>query len=296
MKINIISKEEEIKVCMSKSSKIKEQFNEMLKDIEESYKKKLEEGAKKIEKSIKESIEKNKQEFKDKLEKIEKNYNTKLNDLKNIIENQLLDNKDDNYNDSDSDSDKDDLNNNEIHLNENEIEKQKEIIIEKIPEYSFECINKKELKLNINENSDFSKFEVALKNNGNLRWHENTVLNIVGPKDMIMAKTLKPQEPKRIGIYPINMNYLNLYESGEYIIYLEFYSDGNNYGERLKVKVNTVKYEDIIKNIEKIKKVREFTGLNEMNYSNERIWCDLKANDFNVAKAVDFIFKKIKKC
>ena len=288
------SKEEEIKICMSKTSKIKEQFNEMLKNIEDAYKKKLEEESKKIEKTIKQTIEINKQRFKDELEKIEKNYDTKLNDLKNIIENQLLNNKDDNYNDSDSDSDsdKDDLNNNEIHLNEIEIEKQKEIIIEKIPLYSFECINKKELKININENSDFSKFEVALKNNGSLRWHENTKLKIVGPSGMIITKILKPQEPKTIGIYPMNLNDLKRNESGEYIIYLEFYSDGKNYGERLEIKVNTVKTDDIIKNIEKINKVREFSGLDERNYSNERIWCDLKANDFNVAKTVDSIFKK----
>ena len=286
-------KEEEIKNNLSKTSQIKEQFNRIIEATKEEYKNKLEKFEKDIKKKVEEWKEKTEKEFEDKYNEKEKNYNSKFNELKNLIKNQKWnknENNDDidNDYDSDSDNDIDDINNNEIREDKNEI------IIEKNEEYSYECINKRDLKLNIDEDDDFSKFEIALKNNGKKKWHKDTILKIAGDSEDIKTKiiNLKPQEPEETGVYRIDFNYLKEYISGEYRMYLEFYSGGNNYGERLEMRVNTVKKEEVNKNIEKIKEFRNLFGFREKDYSNAFLLRKLKENNFNFEKAHNSIFKK----
>lgn len=291
-------KEEEIKNNLSKTSQIKEQFNRIIEANKEDYKNKLEKFERDLKKKVEEWMKKTKKEFEDKYNEKEKNYNSKFNELKNLIKNQKWNKNDANENDddydSDSDNDIDDINNNEIRQDKNEIIIENEIIIKKNEEYSYECINKRDLKLNIDEDDDFSKFEIALKNNGKKKWHKDTILKIAGDSEDIITKiiNLKPQEPEETGVYRIDFNYLKEYVSGEYRMYFEFYSGGNNYGERLEMRVNTVKKEEIVKNIEKINEFRNLFGFREKDYSNAFLLRKLKENNFNFEKAHNSIFKK----
>ena len=293
-------KEEEIKNNLSKTSQIKEQFNRIIEATKEEYKNKLEKFERDLKKKVEEWKEKTKKEFEDKYNEKEKNYYSKFNELKNLIKNQKWNKNDANDNDNDYDSDSDnsndidDINNNEIREDKNEIIIENEIRIEKNEEYSYECINKRDLKLNIDEDDDFSKFEIALKNNGKNKWHKDTKLKIVGDSEEIKTKiiNLKPQEPEETGVYRIDFNYLKEYVSGEYRMYLEFYSGGNNYGERLEMRVNTVKKEEVNKNIEKIKEFRNLFGFREKDYSNAFLLRKLKENNSNFEKAHNSIFKK----
>ena len=107
------------------------------------------------------------------------------------------------------------------------------------PEYSFECLNKKELQTKIYEGTDSAEFEIALKNNGDIVWDKNSQLIIVKPSALTANNiNLKPQKPGDIILYKIIFRDLKRYPSGEYKSYLEFYSSGNNYGERLEIKIN----------------------------------------------------------
>ena len=298
----IENKKKEIENCMLKSSQIKEQYVDIINKMKIEYENKLNEGLKKINKQALESIEKIQNKYSNEIIKKREEYNTKFNQLENIIKN-LKFNKEDNK-DSDSDdidSDSDDMNNtnnNEIHIKKDEIKKEKEIeqkniiIIKKIPEYSYECINKKDLELKIDGIKDFSKFEIKLKNNGSKTWYENSKLKIIWPEDSTADIILAPQEPENIRKYLINFNDLKKYENGEYRVYLEFYSNGNNYGERLEIKVIIDKNEEIIKYIKKIKGFRDNFGLKEKEFPNELILRKLKENNFNESKTFESMFNK----
>jgi len=298
----IEAKKKEIENCMLKSSQIKEQYVDIINRMKIDYENKLNEGLKKINKQALESIEKIRNNYKNEFIKKEEEYNTKFNQLENIIT-KLKFNKEDNK-DSDSDdidSDSDDMNNtnnNEIHIKKDEIKKEKEtekkiIMIQKIPEYSYECINKEDLELKIDGIKDFSKFEIILKNNGSKTWYENSKLKIIAPDDSIVEIILEPQKPESIRKYPINFNDLKKYENGEYRVYLEFYSNRNNYGERLEIKVIIDKNEEIIKHINKIKSFRINYGYkNDKKYPNELILRKLKENNFNELKTFESILNK----
>ena len=109
------------------------------------------------------------------------------------------------------------------------------------PEYSFECLNKKELQTKIYEGTDSAELEIALKNNGDIIWDKNSQLIIVKPSDLTANEiNLKPQKPGDIFLYKIIFRDLKRYPSGEYKSYLEFYSSGNNYGEQLEIKINII--------------------------------------------------------
>ena len=109
------------------------------------------------------------------------------------------------------------------------------------PEYSFECLNKKELQTKIYEGTDSAELEIALKNNGDIIWDKNSQLIIVKPSDLTANEiSLKPQKPGDIILYKIIFRDLKRYPSGKYKSYLEFYSSGNNYGEQLEIKINII--------------------------------------------------------
>ena len=291
----IEAKKKDIENCMLKSSQIKEQYVDIINRMKIDYENKLNEGLKKINKQALESIEKIRNNYKNEFIKKEEEYNTKFNQLENIIT-KLKFNKED-YKDSDSgdfDSDSDDMNNtnnNEIHIKKDEIKKEKEkekkiILIQKIPEYSYECLNKEDLELKIDGIKDFSKFEIKLKNNGSKTWYENSKLKLIGPEDSIANIILEPQEPGSIRKYPINFSdFLKTCVNGEYRVYLEFYSNRNNYGERLEIKVIIDKNEEIIKHINKIKSFRINYGYkNEIKYKFRlNILCNIKKiNKFKI--------------
>lgn len=303
----IETKKKEIEKYKSESTQNVKELKGIKEELYKDYENKLQEELKKIKENfsqqVKEFIEKMKDKYKKEFQKKEKEYNTKFNELKYLIEEPKLNkdndsDSDSDFDDNDNDNDSDDTNNiinNEIHINKNEIEKEKEIkneIIEKMPEYSYECINKKDLEINIDGIRDFSNFEIKLKNNGNKTWHKDSKLKRIGPSNSVAEIILDPQEPEKIGIYKINFNYLEKKENGEYRVYLEFYSNGNNYGERLEIKVNINKNEEIIKNIDKIKTIRKDLGLSEEEYPNEKILRYIKDNNNDTESIFDSMFNQ----
>ena len=195
-------KREEIQLFVAQSFKKNQKeeiFYQIMDSIKKEYEYKLQNEIKSLTNQMKEMKEKIENEFNEKFEKREKEYASKFNKI---------------YNKNDDES---------------ELES----------EYSYECLNKKELVEKIYEGTDIAKFEIALKNNGDIKWDNNSQLRIVKPSVFTTNNIiLKPQKPGDIIAYQIVFRDLKRYPSGEYKSYLEFYSADNCYGEKLEIKLN----------------------------------------------------------
>lgn len=199
----ILEKREEIQLFVAQSFKKNQKeeiFYQIMDSIKKEYEYKLQNEIKSLTNQMKEMKEKIENEFNEKFEKREKEYASKFNKI---------------YNKNDD--------------SESELES----------EYSYECLNKKELVEKIYEGTDIAKFEIALKNNGDIKWDNNSQLRIVKPSVFTTNNIiLKPQKPGDIIAYQIVFRDLKRYPSGEYKSYLEFYSADNCYGEKLEIKLN----------------------------------------------------------
>ena len=157
-----------------------------------------------------------------------------------------------------------------------------------IEEYSYECLNKSKLVLNINEGNKMAELKIALKNNGYKKWPLDSKLKIVKPSDFnIYDKILNPQNPNQYKTYILKIDNLENYPVGEYKAYLEFYSDGKNYGEKIEIKIN------IRENNERKKIIKEFKkeyNLDDKEYSDEKVLEILKNNDFDYIKSFSSMF------
>ena len=154
--------------------------------------------------------------------------------------------------------------------------------------YSYECINIISLSAYIYEGTQEANIDIILKNNGDYSWPLNSTKLICDKKESnfigneIMIDPQKPGEEKK---YKVTITNLENSPKGEYKTYYWFYINGKHIGEKLTLRIN-IKEEnkienEIEQNMEKIKEFREIYDFSENDYSNEKIFEVLKANNFN---------------
>ena len=169
---------------------------------------------------------------------IDNNNNNIDNNDNNIDNNNIKDNNENNHNKKDENKDKKYRNTPYILRNDDDLQSNQNNNINNL-EYSYECLNKKNLVLDIYKGLDSVDFEIELKNNGKNKWPENSKLSTgEGSEILVNDIILEQQNPGEITKYKVNIDDLRLRETKEYKIFLAFYCDGKNYGEQLALKIN----------------------------------------------------------
>jgi hypothetical protein len=162
-------------------------------------------------------------------------------------------------------------------------------------DYSYECINKNELKIEIGEGEDEAKIEVVLKNNKNNKWPMNNAKltldnnsNIVGD-DVV----LEPQDFNQQKNYIFKLKGLSQCSKGEHKLYLFFRVNGEQYGDKIivtliiKEKVNKTDGENDKKHI---KEFRDLYGLLEEDYKDDDLLNALKKYNYDYTSAFSSLF------
>lgn len=121
---------------------------------------------------------------------------------------------------------------------DNEIENNIQNKIEIKKDYSFECLNSKELNKTINRSDDKLELNITLKNNGNLPWPENTIL-CFNRYSLFSGHQiqLNPQNPGEVISYDIKLESLQYAKLGECPIILEVFIGKDSIGEEIKAKL-----------------------------------------------------------
>ena len=117
---------------------------------------------------------------------------------------------------------------------ENNIQNQNEIK----KNYSFECLNSKELNKTISRSDNELKLKIVLKNNGNLPWPENTIL-FFNRYSLFSGNQYKlnPQKPGEVMSYDIKLESLQYAKLGESPIILEVFIGKDSIGKEIKAKM-----------------------------------------------------------
>ena len=192
------------------------------------------------------------------------------------------------------------LNSSEKYLNSSEISKNSENShnSQKIEKkfYSYECTNNFNLAIYNYEETNESKIEVNIKNNGSLDWPKNTAKLIFEDNSDIKGEEviLQPQKCGEELKYEVMFKQLEKLKVGEYKSYVRFEINGETIGEKLILK-NIIKEkenndDDINNFIDKINEFRGTFNLDENDYSDERLLEVLRDNDFNEELAFGALF------
>ena len=172
---------------------------------------------------------------------IDNNNNNIDNNDNNIDNNNIKDNNENNHNKKDENKDKKYKNTPYILGNDDDLQSNQNNNINNINnlEYSYECLNKKNLVLDIYKVLDSVDFEIELENNGKNKWPKDSKLSTgEGSEIPVNDIILEQQNSGEITKYKLNVYGLRSYEAKEYKIFLVFYCDGKNYGEHLELKIN----------------------------------------------------------
>ena len=104
--------------------------------------------------------------------------------------------------------------------------------------YSFECLNSKELNKTISRSDNELKLKIVLKNNGNLPWPENTIL-FFNRYSLFSGNQYKlnPQKPGEVMSYDIKLESLQYAKLGESPIILEVFIGKDSIGKEIKAKM-----------------------------------------------------------
>jgi hypothetical protein len=148
--------------------------------------------------------------------------------------------------------------------------------------YSFECVNKHNLKGQIEKGEDEINYEIIIKNNGTIQWPlrgakliPNEQKNIKGK--VIILDPLKPGEQKK---YIAKFDELKGFPPGNYYAGFIFEINGKKIGDNidLNILINGKKDDENKKKIEDFRHQHSL-GLNE--YSDEQLLEVLEANGFD---------------
>ena len=158
-------------------------------------------------------------------------------------------------------------------------------------DYSYECLNKDTLKQIVEEGEEEVNFVLTLKNNKRKKWPKGNAKivsdsssNFVGD-DII----LEPQDYNEQQNYSYKVKDLGSYPIGNYKIYLCFEVNGEQYGDKLLLKIEIKeKQEEDIK--EKIKEFRELYSLSKEDFSDDKISKIIQEFNFNYEKAFSALF------
>ena len=169
------------------------------------------------------------------------NNNNNIDNNDNNIDNNnnnIKDNNENNHNKKDENKDKKYKNTPYILGNYDDLQSNQNNNINNL-EYSYECLNKKNLLLDIYKGRDSGVFEIELINNGKNKWPKDSKLSTgEGSEIPVNDIILEQQNPGEKTKYKLNVYGLRSYEAKEYKIFLVFYCDGKNYGEHLELKIN----------------------------------------------------------
>ena len=166
---------------------------------------------------------------------------------------------------------------------------------QKLKPISFEC-STFNLAAYIYEGTEKSQIEIKLINNGTQDWPKNKTKLVFDQKSEIKHDDIKLKDQK-VGEevkYEVKFENLAKLKEGEYQSYARFVVNGTKYGEKLIFK-NIIKKEDnqgneVNKYMDKIQEFREGYGLEENEYSNERILEVLKNNNFDFDQSFNDLF------
>ena len=168
---------------------------------------------------------------------------------------------------------------------------------DKKKEYSFQIEQNILLSAYIYEGTDNAKIQLVLRNNGEKAWPRETKL-IYDNESVITGNEiiLKPQKPGDIESYEIILKNIGQFFAGEYNSYLLFNANGQNYGDKISLKVVIKKKEnqkkkEIDEHLEKVKDFRNNFGLDENEYPDEKLLEILKKYNFNFEKAFESLFQ-----
>ena len=137
---------------------------------------------------------------------------------------------------------------------------------------------------------------MVLRNNGEKAWPKGGTKLIYDKKSVVSGDDiiLKPQNPGDIAQYEITLKNLGQFFAGEYSSYLLFYVNGKNYGDKISLKVVIKKKENPKpkqnEDLEKVKEFRNNFGLDENEYSDEKLLEILKKNGFDFIKSFEAMF------
>ena len=159
---------------------------------------------------------------------------------------------------------------------------------EEIIEYSFECLNKNNLKGEIYEGEKEIKIELLMKNNKDITWPKDITKLVFDYNSNFILKDiiLLPQKYNEIKNYEIIINKLEEYPSGDYNIYLRFEVNGEQFGEKIEINF-VIKEDDMIK----VNEFREIYKYFNIVISDDKLLDLLKKNNFEYDKT----FKEYKK-
>ena len=222
--------------------KLSDKYEEEVQKLNEKNKNELEKLRNEIkEKDKKLLIKTNKETFENGINLLKKELNTLQSELdKESKETETLNSLMNffHYN-GEPKKEKKEIQYNELYEYKNEsdgAEKNKE---ENDEDYSYECLNKNDLVVNIDSGTDIAKIDLTLRNNGYKKWLKDTKLETVGNYGFYISDIiLNKQGPGEKNNYEIIIYNLKYYPQGEYKSYLGFYIEGNKFGEYLEIKIN----------------------------------------------------------
>ena len=107
--------------------------------------------------------------------------------------------------------------------------------------YSYQCLSSK-LSVSINEGDKTANLNIILKNNGSLKWTDQTLL-INGKDSQILLNyvKLKPLRPNEQDLFEITFDELDKLPAKTYTSILLFSVDEKIYGEPIKAEINILK-------------------------------------------------------
>ena len=160
--------------------------------------------------------------------------------------------------------------------------------------YSYSCINNKDLTLCIDENTESTKIEIIIENNGTKDWPENKAKLIFGQKSQIKGEDiiLKSQKCNEKNKYEIQFHNLSQFKEGIYESYA--YININGWlGEQIILKLIIKKKKiksEIEEHLDIIDEFRKEFNLNPNDYPKEKILYFLKKNDYDKELAFAELF------
>ncbi len=160
--------------------------------------------------------------------------------------------------------------------------------INNIKKYSYLCINRNSLNSHITKGKENLSIEIILKNDGKVDWLPNAKLvfdnNSQIKEDDIILNAQKCNEEQT---YKINFNNLSNLNIGKYECYLWFNINGENFGDKISLKITVYERDD---NFSMIDIFRESFDLSKTDFSDNLLLEVLKRADNDMELAFSYLY------